>query len=263
MNRLLKMGFGSVIVLLIIFISVTKYESMHRREGAKLYFGKGPEADLVYEALMGDSTKMDQLLASGVNINCRGKYGMSPVNFAVWAYDKRATQLLLEKGADPNQQDDEGKSAMSEAAGHEREAEALGHEESWYLKTVMKYGGKVNLVNKTDGTTPIFDAILACNLTNVKILVEAGANLNQQDAGGNTPIIAAAIQVQYDIVYYLLQVGADPKINNNTLTYYIQHSYMDNASPSANDREKVIDWLKQRNLWNKEATNAGEMPTHR
>jgi ankyrin repeat protein len=113
----------------------------------------------------------------------------------------------------------------------------------------MKYGGKINLVNPKDGTTPIFNAILACNLPNVKILVEAGANINQQDAGGETPIVAAALEVQYDIVYYLLQMGADPKINNKDLNYYLQHSYIDPASPGFSDRQKVIDWLKQRNLW--------------
>lgn len=201
------------------------------------------DCDLVYAAWQGDKQKIAQLLHAGADLECRGWRENTPLNFAVFARNKKATLTLLEMGADPNSQDDSGHSPISEAAG-------VDHD-TWFLETVMAHGGNVNLVNKYSRETPLFKA--THSLENVRILVKAGADIHARNQFEETPLIRAAMNDSYEVVYYLLELGADPRTkmdNGMTILYPIQSFYAGGATPeTAAWREKVIAWLKERNLW--------------
>jgi len=67
---------------------------------------------------------------------------------------------------------------------------------------------------------PYDDLLSACkkgDLAGVKAAVEAGANINQLDAGGNAPIATAVFWPE--IVSYLLEKGADPNLGANSALY--------------------------------------------
>jgi ankyrin repeat protein len=239
----------SVLVFLIaaglVFMTIGK--GREKRELAQRYFGKGPPGQLVIAALMGDKAGVNKQLTAGVNINCLGERGMTPLVFSFLIDDKRAIELLLEMGADPNRYDNDGDSAVSLAA---------YNSDLWYLKTVLKHGGKANAGNGNINRAPIMQAVMSYSLPNVQLLVQAGANVNYQDAVSfETPMMAACTLNRYDIVYWLLQSGADPTLRDSggdTILWRIQHWDIDPASPLAADKQKVIDWLKQRNLWKEE-----------
>ncbi len=66
----------------------------------------------------------------------------------------------------------------------------------------------------------IFDQKMATaldlrNMKNLRVLLEQGANLNQTDGFGNTPLILAAIEGDFALVKFLLEKGAAiEKVNN-------------------------------------------------
>jgi len=49
-------------------------------------------------------------------------------------------------------------------------------------------------------------------LEQLKLLIAAGANLNTKDRAGFTPMTQMAILLRYDMIYIMLESGADPTI---------------------------------------------------
>lgn len=217
------------------------------KTGAVKCFDKEPDRQLVLAALRGDAQGMEEVLRAGETcVNCRGTDESTPLLIAVICENKRATTLLLERGADPNLQDRDGYSPIGFAS---------GLKDSWFLETLLKHGADVNLRDRREWATPIFQAVLGLSERNIDILIRAGADINAQDNAGDTPMIRAANINRFDMVYALLIRGADPRIQDNwgyTVCYPIQHSGLDPRGPLAGYRERVIEWLKSRNLWRTE-----------
>jgi uncharacterized protein len=195
----------------------------------KDFFSDPQVIALAVAAEHNDVAAIDRLIASGVNVNARGKDGMTPLLWAMWAKSKGGFQHLLEKGADPNIQlqnkDAEEASVTSTAA-------ECGNDSDW-LTLVLKHGANPNLLRhrgittftkQEDGSwkkeftllgpTPIFDAIDSCRRDHVDWLIKAGAKINFQDGYGDTPLLYAADHCRFDYVYTLLLAGADFRLKN-------------------------------------------------
>jgi ankyrin repeat protein len=65
------------------------------------------------------------------------------------------------------------------------------------------------------GNTPISVAITWGDLEAVKLLVEAGANIDVQMERGSTPLHEAISAGEFDIARYLVRMGADQTIKND------------------------------------------------
>jgi uncharacterized protein len=68
--------------------------------------------------------------------------------------------------------------------------------------------------DKGGGITPLVFAVRQGDLESVKILVEAGGDVNQATRYGWSPLLAAIQNRHYRIASYLLDKGADPNIAN-------------------------------------------------
>jgi ankyrin repeat protein len=75
--------------------------------------------------------------------------------------------------------------------------------------------GNRNQVKDGGGMTALVFAAREGDLETVKILVEAGANVNQVTNYGWSPLLTATQNKNYQIGKYLLEHGADPNIANN------------------------------------------------
>lgn len=149
-----------------------------------------------------DTVRINQILSRRrINVDEREKtFGMT---LLIWATNERkynSMKALLKNGADPNLNAlYSGTSAIISAS--------YDFETSRYLELVLKYGGDPNNKRLSDGVNVFYsplDAAAMCNLENVKILIEAGADVNQKTIGNETALTSAIRFKQEDIAKYLL-----------------------------------------------------------
>lgn len=151
----------------------------------------------------GDVKKVEQLVNGGVSVNSRGAQGATPLFWAM--HNLEGFKKLLELGADPNVVFADGNSVMNAS---------VVLKEGGILKAALAHGGNPNLVSSDSfGYTPIFDAMSA-GLDRVDMLLSAGADINAKSKFGSTPVLVAAGRGDYEMVYRLLERGADYRIKD-------------------------------------------------
>ena len=193
-----------------------------------------------------DLREIDRLVAAGADVNhagmaesAEGSEGVTPLLWAFLQRKKIAFRRLLEQGADSNEV----------IRGHGPVVEnAASDADSDWLRLSLQHGGNPNAVGTLE-ETPIFSAIINHRVQNIKLLADAGANLDFKTRHGLTPLIAAAQQFFFDIVYYLLERGADytrrsPSGRNIDLAYWVIAHPVRADSDQWAWRERVIDFLE-------------------
>lgn len=201
---------------------------------------------LAVAAQHGDVKRIDNLIAQGVDVNGSGRYGIAPL-FSAWqARNKEGFEALLKHGANPNNIWTTGHTLLNLIA---------GSSDPDLLKLALKYGADPDLVAPRLDETPIFAAVEYRNgNVNVPILIKAGANLNyQKKPSMKTAIMDAAELGQFDLVYELLEAGADYKLKDTRgrdLRDSIRFSYRITMKPIQHHwRDRVIEFLKQHGFW--------------
>lgn len=201
--------------------------------------------ELAKAAANGNVQRIDQLVASGVNVNKTGNDGMTPLLWALLAKNKTGMKRLLEHGASPNTPLKSGDSIINFAA---------AIDDPDYLRMVLAHGGNPDYVNPQDNVNPtsLFIAISRMNEVNVQALIHAGADLNyKRAAGSETPMMAAAALNQWKIVYALLTAGTDYALKNrwgNTVTYYIENNNIVADTAQFQWRQEVIKFLENKGV---------------
>ncbi len=69
----------------------------------------------------GDTEEIDELLNQGVDINHAGKHGITPLWWALVAYNYEGFAHLLEKGAEPNPKIRDGWGSVTATAARARQ----------------------------------------------------------------------------------------------------------------------------------------------
>ncbi len=206
------------------------------------------------EIVRSDIGKIKQLIESGVNINMPGEKGLSFLVVALLRKKKEVFSCLLEHGANPNAP---GDSMWKPAIFF-----AVGSEDTWWLQEILRHGGDVNTTLKLgqkmqgSGQSPLFEIVNVESPTaravHLKALLAAGANINQQDYMGNSALVHAVHYDRYDVVYELLQSGADPTLKNKfgfTLVYsMIEYTQPAPRSTQGKWRERVVKILKDKGI---------------
>lgn len=211
--------------------------------------------ELAVAAQVGNVKKIDTLIAAGVNVNGKGKYGITPLFSAVQVQNKKGFEALLEHGANPNVIGTDGYTLMNQIA--------CCSADPYFMKQALRHGGNPNLVAPYSGKTPLIAAITVTGKVNIPALIKAGADLNYQMpagkfhhsflTGGSTAMMAALSDLQFDVIYELLKVGADYRLKDaqgRDIADHIKFSFRANISPEQERyREEVIEFLKQHNAW--------------
>lgn len=205
----------------------------------------------------GNLAEIDRLISAGADVSAMGKNGASPLMYAFAAKNKRVFLRLLERGADPNKHESDGPSVTHLAAGV---GNAVWHDSYW-LEVVLRHGGDPNVEmragspqarNPNDKTTPLHWAIQGFSTPNVKLLIQAGTDLNRKDGlFGNTPAMNAAVNRMYEAVYLLLQAGADFRAKNDhglDLVCYAVDDYNPLQGQARCWQDKVLAFLEQKGV---------------
>jgi ankyrin repeat protein len=182
------------------------------------------------------------------NINFAGTEGVTPLMWAMKAGNKKAFLKLLKSGANPNSATGKGKygSVIFYALRFEKDP--------YYLETALKNGGNPNLVY--DDTTPMYYAMdFDDDITKLKMLVAAGADVNSCGEGQDIPIVVACGLNQYDAVLFLLENGADyskKNMFNNDLRYALKENltnpYFAPYGEMLENLIKVVDFLEKKGV---------------
>lgn len=151
-----------------------------------------------------------------------------PLIQAVEAGDLKRAQTLISNGANVNQTDDVGSPALSIAAGE-------GDEKMTSL--LVNAGANVNARSATLNDTALARAAQDGNGPTVRILLAAGAHVDDRDGAGWTPLFNAALKGDLEIVNALLSAGADVNARSSSGWTALKEARM-------RGYEKVADRLK-------------------
>jgi ankyrin repeat protein len=126
-----------------------------------------------------------------------------------------------------------------------------------YLKLALEHGGNPNAYDKHSNNTLLMDSIIWARSIDsndpVKMLVNAGADLEQRDNFERTAIHKAAMHNEYEILLYLLEQGADYTAkdkNGVDIVYYLQKSKLNSGyryyERQHRFRKKVVSFLQSK-----------------
>ena len=82
------------------------------------------------------------------------------------------------------------------------------------LELLLRSGAQVNLIDEDRGSTALFDSALEKNKEMIKVLIEAGADVNIQSKDGQTALVVVVGEGDEEIVEMLFKAGADPDIKD-------------------------------------------------
>lgn len=216
-------------------------------------FGEGtPALELAEAARRGDVKEINQQIAAGVNVNTVGKHGITPLWWAAWAENYDGFAALIDKGANPNAQRAERYPVMHLIA---------DMKDSRFLEAALKHGGDPNLRDNESGETPLFPAVKNNRKPQIDLLLAAGADVNAQApiSGETLPMLAIAARADYQLVYRLLQMGADPTLKTKnaqkTLADFIEIRSINASNNNDPWREKVLSFLRSKGVTANKGTN--------
>lgn len=177
------------------------------------------------------------LLAAGVDFEKRDQIGATPIFYASEHGQTETARVLIEAGVDVNRQAIDGWTPLEvavacghldtarvlEAAGAKLERElgcsasgepfrpafiaaaSSGHEE--WVRNFMRWGVDMEQPDPKSGGTPLIVAATYGHLGVVRLLVEAGADLEAYDYEGFTALVNATTAAQPHVVQYLIEKG--------------------------------------------------------
>jgi ankyrin repeat protein len=178
------------------------------------------------------------LVDLGADVNAVGCWGLTPLCWAARGGHEDTVRFLIQNGADVGYRATDGTGPVSEAV-HERHldlarflidsgakcslhhAVQCGHLEE--ARRLLSGGASVQEENDRWGGSPMAVAIWNDSVEMVQLLLEFGANPNEQEPirqgtegpwGGDTPLHDAVHKGSVKMVKLLLSRGADPDIQN-------------------------------------------------
>jgi ankyrin repeat protein len=146
------------------------------------------ETPLMAASHSGNPDVVAQLIEKGASVNARGARGQTALMWAVSEQHPGVVQVLLSHGADIQARSDVLSQMMA----------APPHGKPEYNR-MIPFGGETALV---------FAARVG-DLASAKLLLAAGANVNDKDAWGVSAMVLAAHSGFTEMVAYLLDQGAD------------------------------------------------------
>ena len=171
------------------------------------------DAILLRAVEQGDAASVKKALAAGAHVDALHKeLHTTSLMTAALEGNLEIARILLKAGADPNLTSEWGQTPL-------RNAVVRGHVE--LVRELLEVGGDPNIEyepasipsEKKNAVFPSMDSPLAdaAQLGRGEILdllVRAGADINKVSAAGNTALLAAVLERQFDIARRLLAAGA-------------------------------------------------------
>ena len=173
-------------------------------------------------SLNGSAAMVRRLLEAGANANAALLLGETPVMVASRSGSADVVGQLLARGANPNARAARGQTALMWAVAQKHAdvvkvllahgADVHAESDVWSQVMAVPPHGllEYNRAIPHGGDTALMFAARAGDLDSAKLLVAAGANVNDADAWGVSATVMAAHFGYTELVEFLLDRGADP-----------------------------------------------------
>jgi len=170
----------------------------------------------------GSESMVGRLLTAGANPNAALLLGETPVMVAGRSGSPAVVELLAAKGANVNARAARGQTALMWAVAQKHPevvkvliangADIHARSDSWTeVMAVPPHGYlEYNRAIPHGNDTALMFAARVDDLASAKLLVAAGANVNDEDAWGVSAVVLAAHSGFTDVVEFLLEKGANP-----------------------------------------------------
>jgi ankyrin repeat protein len=210
-------------------------------------FPSGLQAALALAAGSDDVAAIGAALAAGAHVDLRGQHGVTALMLAVDKQKPRAVSALLQAGADPNLAADDGMTAVALAVRNYR-TNPSGLD---IMKTVFKAGGNPNSrMANGDPVVVFFIAQHDCDA--IRLLKSYGADLDIRDRENDPVITTAAVTMDWDVVWCLIELGARSNYENGAARLPLSKSLANKAPSSTSPlyafKVKVWEHLKSQGV---------------
>jgi ankyrin repeat protein len=182
------------------------------------------ETPLMMAARTGNVDALTTLLRHGADVNAREKLrGTTPLMWAAAESHPKAVKVLIDHGADINARSNpapKGRSAYLAPTAVDRarqfadENQRAPRPQRRVESADAAFDGGSDTKADGGGLTPLVFAARRGDLESIKILVDAGADVNQETHYGWTPLLTATQNRYYIAADFLLDHGADPNLAN-------------------------------------------------
>jgi len=176
------------------------------------------ETALLLAARVGSAAVVKSLIAYGADVNAKTRFGDTALMFAAAEKHPEVSRLLVELGADVRAQTEVSKKAgrkMAAAAaeGGDTPAPLLVNKNQAIAVAQLPKDGDYDPPRAEGGFTPLLHAAVSGDIDSARLLVAAGADVNQAAGDGATPLIVSIVKHHGDIALFLLEKGADPNVS--------------------------------------------------
>ena len=164
----------------------------------------------------GDASMLARLLEAGADPNSSIPGGETVLMTAARTGDADAVRTLLARGADPNAREAErGQTALMWAAARNnvsvvRVLAEVGADVHARTENPSAVPGRTFASTPPTGFTPLLFAARAGHLGVAQVLLDAGADGNDTVSDGQSALVVASANANWEMAGYLLERGADP-----------------------------------------------------
>lgn len=190
---------------------------------------------LIEAASRGNRAEVDRLRADGVDIDARGKFGMTPLIWEAAAGNDTGVVTLLDAGADRSLGTDQGDTALHKAA--ERSSIST-------LQKLLDHGIDPSTRNTVTGASAVWNALMNERPENITYLLAHGIDVTMVDRMGNTALHQAAKINEADAVLELMAAGGDPTAINKQGVTFQRYLSMTPAKVRSAEFQRGIDRIQ-------------------
>ncbi|CAI6333870.1 unnamed protein product [Periconia digitata] len=145
------------------------------------------------------------LAQRGADPNREDEKGMTPLHFAVKSGDAAFVRLLLEKGANREYMNDDGRKPFFYA-----------DRNNFLLNWIRRFGHNVDAMDPVTGFTALIEAAKKGDVSSAETMIDQEANVDVQCAKKNTALHYACELGNLDIITYLVGKGCALDLQNDT-----------------------------------------------
>uniref|UniRef100_A0A8C0GW43 SH3 domain-containing protein n=1 Tax=Chelonoidis abingdonii TaxID=106734 RepID=A0A8C0GW43_CHEAB len=180
---------------------------------------------LHHAALNGNTELISLLLEAQAAVDIKDNKGMRPLHYAAWQGKKEPMKMVLKAGSAVNVQSDEGQIPLHLAAQHGhydvvRGARLAEHSQGLAPPVLAAAStcaracwSPARRRHRTHGTSPLHLAAKNGHIDIIRLLLQAGIDINRQTKAG-TALHEAALCGKTDVVRLLLDSGINAHIRN-------------------------------------------------